>query len=83
MIWWVFDALADCEAAELAARAFLGPDTTGSGQIAPVQITDRWADPAQLLDGRWAIPAQPRMTTPTTAQAREIAPEEFPQAPDI
>jgi hypothetical protein len=75
-MWWIFNTLAACEAANDAAGDLLPPDTLADGEVAPVQITQRWARPLPLAAGKWALRVKDDMSTPigaTLASAEQLA----------
>lgn len=73
--WWVFSSLAECVAAELEMRETLLPDVRAdTGAEAPIQVTTRWAEPAQTRDLRWAILAKDGSASPAGADMVEENP---------
>jgi hypothetical protein len=57
--WLVFATEADAVAAEAAIWQAMEPTVVETRDGVPVnpRVTQRWATPAQLADGRWAIPS--------------------------
>ena len=64
---WVFEKREDAEAAELAARDTLDVDRDAKGAPVANQITARWAEIVEMVDGRFAIPECPGMPAPPGA----------------
>ncbi len=80
-MYWVFEEEAACIAANDAASVLIPPDiSAATGLPAPIQVTTRWADPRQTIDGLWAIPAHPGMGLPQGAVS--AATVEFPALAD-
>jgi len=61
MKYLVFNTEAEAEAAEAVISQSMGYPQAGvsalSGDAEPMVITERWAIPRQIVDGRWIIPS--------------------------
>lgn len=61
MKYLVFNTLQEAEAAEALISQQMGYPRAGinarSGDDEPSIVTDRWAVPQQILDGRWVLPS--------------------------
>lgn len=71
MTYWVFTTLDAANAAQVSCTDALPDDTLRSGAVAPVQITDKWADVIATTDGRFGFVACQRVTMPSAATAMD------------
>lgn len=80
-MWWTGTKEAiDAAEAQAAALVTCIPEYKDGVQLPEDQwVTKRWAEPAQTLDGRWAIPAYPGMAAPEGCTETETV--EWPEDP--
>lgn len=64
---WIFASRDAAEAAADACAARLSDDVLLTGKTAPTQVTERWATPAETVDGRWMFPGMPGSAIPVDA----------------
>ncbi|WGM30254.1 hypothetical protein [Brevundimonas sp. NIBR11] len=68
---WIFESLERAQAAADACATALPDDVLLMGGAAPMQVTECWAEPLAIGDGRWMFLAMPGQATP--ADAIEVA----------
>lgn len=67
MTYWLFATDAEAEAAQDQCFDHVPDNTLSDGQVAPVQVNQRWADVVTTTDGRFGFIAYPKMSMPGNA----------------
>ena len=79
-MWWVGSRTAIVAAEARAAREVVGePEYRDGVEVPPDErVTDSWAIPLQIADGRWVIPAYEGLTPKGVTLVEEI---DWPEVP--